>query len=243
MRSIKVLATDSTNTFLRDLFREDSSIENCCVMTNKQTAGKGQMGAKWTTEEGKNLTCSILLNNLTLALDQQFKISALAAIGIIKALSKLNVPKLTVKWPNDILAEQQKICGILIENILQNNVVKASIIGIGLNVNQTNFEGLPQASSLKLQTGIEYDLDYMLKTIVEEVEKEILSALQLPMNEVIKRYKSYLFRLEKPSMFQFPDGKKEPGIIKNISKQGHLEVMFEDAILKSFEVKEIKLLY
>ncbi|WP_121666425.1 biotin--[acetyl-CoA-carboxylase] ligase [Mesonia aquimarina] len=243
MRSIKVLATDSTNTFLRDLFRENSAIENCCVIANKQTAGKGQMGSTWITEEGKNLTCSILLNDLSLPLDQQFKVSALAAIGVLKALSKLNIPKLNLKWPNDILAEQQKICGILIENILQGDAIKASIIGIGLNVNQTNFSGLAQASSLKLQTGIDYDLDYLLKTVVEEVEKEVLSAIKLPIEEIIKRYKTYLFRLEKPSMFEFPDGKQEPGIIKNISKQGHLEVMFEDAVLKSFEVKEVKMLY
>ncbi|MFD2433320.1 biotin--[acetyl-CoA-carboxylase] ligase [Mesonia maritima] len=201
------------------------------------------MGSSWKTEAGKNLTFSILMTNLKLPLNEQFKVSALTAIAVIKALHKLNIPKLKLKWPNDILAERKKICGILIENILKGNHIHASIIGIGLNVNQQNFENLPQASSLKRKTGIEYDINYVLKIIVAEVEKEVLENISRAISEIIERYKTYLFRLEKPSTFEFPDKSTKPGIIKNISSEGKLQVLFEDDLLQSFEVKEIKLLY
>lgn len=243
MRSIKVLATDSTNVFLRELYRDKPSLENSYVVTDKQTAGRGQMGSKWTTQPGKNLTCSILLNDLNLPLKDQFKISALTAIGIIKALQQLNIQKLTIKWPNDILADKQKVCGILIENILKGRTIKATIVGIGLNINQTHFEDLNQASSLKLQTGINYNLNEVTELIVNMVEDEVLSNLSLSLSEILTNYKNHLFRLNKPSTFEFPDNSTSPGIIKDITHEGKLKVLFEDEITKLFEIKEIKLLY
>ncbi|SHI33781.1 BirA family transcriptional regulator, biotin operon repressor / biotin-[acetyl-CoA-carboxylase] ligase [Mesonia phycicola] len=243
MQSIKVLATDSTNLFLRELFREQPSIENCYVVTEEQTKGKGQMGASWVSKKGENLTFSILLNDLNLKIDEQFKLSAIVASSIIEVLKKHNIPKLNIKWPNDILAEQLKICGVLIENILINGRVGSSIIGIGLNVNQQDFEDLAKASSLKKLTGVHFDLEYLLKQLVNTIEKNIYDKKDWAIEAILEEYYKSLFRLEKPSTFEFPTGIRKTGIIKKVSKQGRLIVLFEDNVLNEFDIKEVKLLY
>jgi len=243
MRSIKVLATDSTNQFLRELFREDSNTQNCCVVTEEQTKGKGQMGAGWNSNKGENLTFSLLLNDLNLRIDEQFKLSALTAVSIIEVLQKHQIPNLNIKWPNDILAEQKKICGILIENILMNGRVGTTIIGIGLNVNQHIFENLPLASSLKLLTGIHFDLEHLLKQLISTIEKNIYDKKDWKLDAILNEYYSHLFRLNKASTFEFQNGERKTGIIQKVSKQGKLVILFEDQIVKEFDIKEVKLLY
>jgi len=243
MRSIKVLATDSTNLFLRELFRENPDEQNCYVVTEEQIKGKGQMGAGWNSKKGKNLTFSLLLNDLNLRIDEQFKLSALTAVSIIEVLQKHQIPNLNIKWPNDILAEQKKICGILIENILMNGRVGSTIIGIGLNVNQQIFENLPQASSLKLLTGIHFDLEHLLKQLTSTIEKNIYDKKDWKLDAILNEYYSHLFRLNKASTFEFQNGKRKTGIIQKVSKQGKLVILFEDQIVKEFDIKEIKLLY
>ena len=243
MRSIKVLATDSTNLFLRELFRDQPDIENCYVVTEEQTNGKGQMGASWTAKKGENLTFSILLNDLHLKIEEQFKLSAIVACSIVEVLKKHQIPKLKIKWPNDILAENFKICGILIENILINGRVGSSIIGIGLNVNQTDFGNLTQASSLKKLTGVHFDLEYLLKQLATTVEKNIYDKKDWSIKTILAEYYTHLFRLEKASTFEFLDGRRKTGIIRKVSKQGRLVVLFEDQVELEFDIKEIKLLY
>lgn len=243
MRSIKVLATESTNLFLRDMYRDNPALENCYVSAEHQTKGKGQMGATWTAEVGKNLTFSVLLNDIKLPLNEQFKLSALTAMAVFSALRELGIPKLAIKWPNDILADTQKVCGILIENILSGNKIGSTIIGIGLNVNQTEFDGLRQASSLKNLSGKTYDREHVLDKIVAEIEQKIYAMKDRSIQHILEEYRQFLFRFEKPSTFEFPNGSQEPGIIQGVTVEGYLKVLFEDEQLRKFDIKEIKLLY
>lgn len=243
MRSIKVLATESTNLFLREMYRDNPQMENCYVSTEHQTKGKGQMGATWTAEAGKNLTFSVLLNDIELPLNEQFKLSAITAMAVYDALEKFGIPKLAIKWPNDILADTQKICGMLIENILSGNKIGSTIIGIGLNVNQTEFDGLKKASSLKNLSGKTYDREHVLKKIVAQIEQKIYGMKELSIQRILEDYRQFLFRLEKPSTFEFTDGSQEPGIIQGVTAEGYLKVLFEDEQLRKFDIKAIKLLY
>jgi BirA family biotin operon repressor/biotin-[acetyl-CoA-carboxylase] ligase len=180
---------------------------------------------------------------LNLQIDEQFKLSALTVVSIIEVLQKHQIPNLNIKWPNDILAEQKKICGILIENILMNGRVGSTIIGIGLNVNQQFFENLPLASSLKLLTGIHFDLEHLLKQLTSTIEKNIYNKKDWKIDAILKHYYSHLFRLHKASTFEFPNGERKTGIIQKVSKQGKLIILFEDQVVKEFDIKEIKLLY
>ena len=242
MRIIKLNAIDSTNLFLRSL-SIDTNVEDFTVVVAKhQTKGRGQMGTVWLSQDAKNLTFSVFKRFVNLKIDQHFVISMVASLAVINTLKKLNLPKLSVKWPNDILSANKKICGILIENVIKQNNVAATVVGIGLNVNQVNFSNLPQASSLLNVTGISYDLDELLQSILKELET-LFDLVESNQFKTIKTtYESYLFRKDKPSTFKNEEGLFS-GFIKGVSNEGLLEVLLEDNILKTFDLKTIKLLY
>ena len=142
-----------------------------------------------------------------------------------------------------ILSENKKICGILIENVIKNNKLEASIIGIGLNVNQTEFKSLPNASSLRIITGTVFNLDELLQRIIENLKYYFISLEAESLNVLKDEYETRLFRKNKPSTFKNSHGDIFAGFIKGISNLGKLQVVFEDDILKEFDLKEIQLLY
>jgi BirA family biotin operon repressor/biotin-[acetyl-CoA-carboxylase] ligase len=139
MKLIKLDAIDSTNDFLKRLSCEQA-LENYTVVTaEKQTRGKGQMGAKWDSETGKNLMFSVLINNRLATISEIFDLNVAVALAVLTTLEINNIPNLSIKWPNDIMSDNKKVAGILIENSIKNNGEISSIIGVGLNVNQLNF--------------------------------------------------------------------------------------------------------
>ena len=243
MHIIKLNAIDSTNTYLRKLCNKAVIKDYTVVSARLQNKGRGQIGTSWESQEGKNLTCSVFKVIRGISTDQNFYISMVTSLAIITTLQRFNIPKLRVKWPNDILSEDKKICGILIENIIKNTTLEASIIGIGLNVNQTEFDNLPLASSLKNITGQLFDIDELILTIVQNL-KLYFNRLKTGENEAIKHeYETLLFRKDKPSTFKDQDGLLFPGFIKGIDASGNLTVLLEDEIIKTFKLKEIQLLF
>ena len=150
MQIIKLDATHSTNLYLKKLSVEKQLEDFTIVVTENQFEGRGQRGAVWQSEKGKNLTFSIFKRIGDLAIRHQFAIGMCTALAVYNCLDEYGVPDLRVKWPNDIMSGQKKICGILIENTFASGIIKSAIIGIGLNANQTNFVGMEKASSLKL---------------------------------------------------------------------------------------------
>lgn len=243
MRIIKLNAINSTNTFLKELSSDEAVVDYTIVQTNYQTNGRGQMGTLWAANAGENLMCSVFKDVSFLKFDQHFYISITVSLAIIKTLQAHKIPKLSIKWPNDILSENKKICGVLIENSIKQNRFKDSIIGIGININQTNFETLPQASSLQLVTGIVFNVDEILFDFIENL-KHYFSILEKGNLETLKTtYENYLFRKKKPSTFKDIEGEMFSGIIQSVSQNGNLQVLLEDNILKEYDLKEIKLLY
>jgi len=242
MRIIKLSATDSTNTYLRKLSVDESINDYTCIVTEHQTKGRGQMGTIWSSEAGKNLVFSVFKDCKALKMDHTFFISVLTSLSILASLRKMNIPNLSIKWPNDILSDKKKICGILIENIIKNNKLNSSIIGIGINVNQTKFENLPNATSLKLLTGRNFNRDELLIFILNEL-KSNFNAFSTEKIELLKKnYESHLFRINKPSTFKDVKGQTFPGYIKGITNSGKLNVLLEDEIIQEFDLKEISLL-
>lgn len=243
MQYIKVPATDSTNTDLKRRLHDNPASQNTCLRAETQTQGRGQHGANWQAEPNKNLTFSILLKDINLRPSHAFKINAIVSLGIVKLLhSKVRQKTFRVKWPNDILSGHRKICGVLIENSLRGNLIKHSIIGIGLNVNQTNFENFPKASSLKNITGTSFPLETLMKNIAKEIEGSLYSQRHTPMAKILEAYESHLYRLNVPTLFEFPRGKRQTGIIQGVSLDGQLKVKFGGEI-QNFNLKEIKMLY
>ena len=243
MRVIKLNAIDSTNSYLRNLINKEVIKDYTVVVANYQTKGRGQMGTVWNSESSKNLTFSVFKDICEFNFEHPFYISVATSLAIIKTLQSFSIPKISVKWPNDILSEDKKICGILIENVIKQGSLKASIIGVGLNINQTEFEGLPKASSLKLLSGKTFNQDEILHVILKHL-KHYFVVLKREGYDVLKEeYESYLFRKNKPSTFKDAEGSVFSGFIKNVSETGNLQVLLEDDIIKEFDLKDITLLY
>lgn len=242
MNIIKLDATPSTNDFLKALLTKQFVENFTVVLAENQTSGRGQMGAEWSVESGKNLTFSVLLRDLLLEPTLIFHLNVAVAVSIIQALEQYNLFNLAIKWPNDILADSKKIAGILIENSFKSNGEIFSVVGIGLNVNQTNFDGLPKASSLQLILNKNIDKEVVLNSILEQLKRNVASLQNGNYGKFWNEYESYLFKKNIPMPFE-ADTKRFMGIIRGVSTNGKLEVMLEDDTVQSFDIKEIKLLY
>ncbi|PTM07401.1 MAG: biotin--[acetyl-CoA-carboxylase] ligase [Bacteroidetes bacterium] len=242
MPIIKLNAIDSTNTYLRQLCNENTLKDYTIVVAVHQTQGRGQMGTVWDSEKGKNLMFSLFKDLSMHDIEFPFYISMAISLAIIKTFNKLNIPDLNIKWPNDILSADKKICGILIENVIKNKL-NSTIIGIGVNVNQTEFNNLPKASSLKNITGVHYDLDEILHSIIKHTKYYSLLLQEEKYVKVKTEYERHLFRRNKPSTFKSAEGELFSGFIKGVTKYGKLLVLLEDEVVKKFDLKEIELLY
>lgn len=242
MYIIKLDATESTNLYLKNLLLSGIPEDLTVVIAKEQTQGKGQMGTTWQSSSGKNLTFSILKEIESFLIADQFQLNIAVSLAIFDTLKTFQVPHLKIKWPNDILSGTSKICGILIENMLKGNQIRASIIGIGLNVNQTYFPNPFNATSLKLLLGRTFDLDEVLQVLLENLAKYLQFLETNKIGELSKDYLEVLFKREEVSSFQEPNGKSFTGTIKGISETGRLRVM-KEGVIKEFDLKEIKLLY
>ena len=243
MQIIKLNATDSTNDFLKQLSTSQKLENFTVVSTENQLKGRGQMGSTWTSEPGKNLTFSVFLANALANVDSIYNLNVAVAISILEVLKNENIPELKIKWPNDIMSANKKVGGILIENAIKHNGEIQSIIGIGLNINQQNYDGLPQASSLCLTTGQFYNCEELLTKIVNQLKLNINFINENRGLLLWDKYHQFLYKKNIPSAFENLEGQKFMGIIKQVISNGQLELMMEDDSIQYFNIKELKMLY
>ncbi|QYJ67518.1 biotin--[acetyl-CoA-carboxylase] ligase [Flavobacterium litorale] len=242
MNIIKLNAINSTNDYLKSLSAAQYLDNFTIVVTEHQTQGRGQMGTQWESEQGKNLTFSMLVKDLLLEINAIFYLNAAVAVSIITTLEKFKVPGLAIKWPNDILAGNKKLGGILIENNIRSNGEIHSIVGVGLNINQTNFGGLPKATSLTLVTGNMFDKHELMLAITKNLKRNVSRLLNKDADALWEQYLSKLYKRNIPMTFEKND-EKFMGIIKGVAKNGSLEVQLEDDSITYYQVKEVQLLY
>ncbi len=242
MNIIKLSAINSTNDYLKGL-SSAQYLENFTIVTaESQTAGRGQMGSSWNAEPGKNLTFSVLIKDLLLDIHEIFSLNAAVATSVLNALDVFSVSHLSVKWPNDILAGNKKIGGILIENSIKNNGEIYSVVGIGLNVNQKNFEGLAKASSLAIECGKEFDKEAIMLAIANNLKRSVASLINKDTAAIWQKYHRRLYKKDVPMPFE-KEGRKFMGIIKGVSKSGNLMVLLENDTIAEYGIKEVQLLY
>lgn len=243
MHIIKLNAIDSTNRYLKDLSVQQAVENFTIVVAENQTNGRGQRGANWEVESGKNLTFSVLIKDVLVGFEEVFNLNVVVAVSLFQTFLNLKIPNLTIKWANDILADKKKVCGILIENQFKSNSEILSIIGIGINVNQENFENLPQAISLKNISGQEWNKDEVLLLFLNQFQKNI----NLYKNEGAaffwEIYHENLFKKNVPTVFEDNSNTKFMGIIKRVLPNGLLQMELEDDSLQLFDIKEVKMLY
>jgi BirA family biotin operon repressor/biotin-[acetyl-CoA-carboxylase] ligase len=243
MHIIKLNAIDSTNSYLKELSAKQTVTNFTVVVAENQTNGRGQRGANWEVENGKNLTFSVLIKDALLNVEGVFSLNVIVAVSLFQTLDQLKILNLAIKWPNDILADKKKICGILIENQFKSTSEIHSIVGIGINVNQENFINLPQASSLKNSSGKEFNKEEVLMMFLSQFQ----SNLALYKNEggsyFWNLYHENLFKKDIPMAFENADKVKFMGSIKQVMPNGLLEIELEDDTLQLFDIKELKMLY
>ena len=242
MNIIKLDAIDSTNNYLKKIILNEGINDYTVVTAKFQTQGKGQLGTEWESEHSKNLICSVYKKEINIKVQDQFVISALVSLALIKTLRKVNLSNMHIKWPNDIMSDNKKICGILIENIVKENYIKDTVIGIGLNVNQTIFNNLPNAASIKNLIGTTCSIDEILKDLVKNVKYYFNELDKSSINSIFEKYEDALFRINKPSTFKNSKGEVFSGYIKGVSRLGKLNVMLEDNLVESYDLKEISML-
>ncbi len=243
-KNLKYLPTcHSTNDELLKMIHSSSSFvtEGAIVVTDFQTAGRGQRGNVWESNPGENMIFSIVLQPVFLQALQQFQLNMVVSLALHDFLIVLLGHDLKIKWPNDVYYKNQKIAGILIENVLLGNKINYSVIGIGLNVNQTNFQNT-NANSLRLITGqpFEYTLPDLLSQLLEHIENRYLQLKNGKVQSLKSDYLGILFRFNTTSFFKDEKGEFEGKII-DIDEFGRLivETNFENKI---YNFKEIQFL-
>ncbi|NNJ56436.1 MAG: biotin--[acetyl-CoA-carboxylase] ligase [Bacteroidia bacterium] len=209
---------DSTNDFLKKLVKEQQVKEPFCVYTNFQTNGKGQRQNTWQSKKGENLLVSFLVDSIK-EIRLLPHLNKCIALGIIEILKSLEIRDVSIKWPNDIYVGDQKIAGILIENVIEGKHIKHCVLGVGLNVNQTEFNGL-SATSLKQILRKESSNEGLLQILFDHFYKLI----HLNEFEISERVNKFVYRKGKRVTFQREDGIKEY-IVDTICNNGNLGVM------------------
>jgi len=171
---VRLHAVDSTNRFASDLLRSGSVHEGTLILTDIQTAGRGQRGRVWQSDPGKNLTCTLVLFPQFLKGDESFLLTKMVSVALQRLVSQFVDEEVFVKWPNDIYVGNRKISGILIENVWKNGAIWTSSIGMGLNVNQSVFDGVETATSLKIEANRFFQLEEVLGELCSLIESNYL---------------------------------------------------------------------
>ena len=235
---ITLQQVSSTNDYLKqNLSNSTPYREGTVIMAEDQYAGKGQVGSVWKSQAGKNLTISVLLNPNFLAPTSQFQLNIAVSLAIIQALEPLLGEPLSIKWPNDIYYNDKKLGGVLIENIIRGSQWKHAIIGIGLNINQTDFGDYTKACSLKQILRQTVNKKHILVTLCEALSHQYDLLKRGLFAQQKQAYHHKLYKLGKTSLFEIA-GLQYQGKIIDTTEAGRLIIDFGDRIT-DFGIKEI----
>ena len=235
----------STNTHAIDLLAKSNPMEGTVISTSHQTAGKGQYDRSWESEAGKNITLSIILHPTFLAVRQQFMLNKAVALGIFDFLQHyLSASKVSIKWPNDLYVNNNKIGGILIQNSLRGTQIKSTIVGIGLNINQVDFHSsIPNPTSFTNITGQSYSLDELYTHLCKTIEFRYLQLKNNNWKTLDKDYLSVLYRFGEYHEFERKNNEKFLGKITGVEEDGRLRIVnHRTGREEVFDLKEVRFL-
>jgi len=230
---VHIEETDSTNHWLRQ--NHDGTGDVCkIVVADYQTAGKGCGSNSWESERAMNLTFSMLIHPKEIPASRQWLISEQVSVALCKSLETY-ISQVEIKWPNDIYVGDKKLCGILIENQLQGSIIKDSIIGIGLNVNQKLFRSdAPNPVSLYQLLGHEVDRKQLLSSFLDAFDE----VSRMDWSSVSAAYRSRLYRRD-----GFSDYHDAKGLFKakllNVQEDGHLVLLDTEGRARIYAFKEV----
>jgi len=228
--------SSSTNEEITSVINDENY--EVALYTYNQTNGKGQYGNSWTSSANQNLAYSLAIPIKMINLSDVF-FNYHTALIVREFIDNLTQEKIQIKWPNDIILNQKKICGILIEKKKINDIIYF-IIGIGINVLQLDYSQLPKAGSIYSLTGQKFELDEFTQKFHDFISLKIKETPQEKI--ILNHYNSFLFKRNEVSVFQ-KNEMRQNGIIKNADEDGFIWIELEEDGLQKFYHKEIELLY
>lgn len=238
MKFIKLEHIGSTNFYSQDLLSSGKVMETTVVYTMSQAKGRGMGKNIWLSEDNKNLLCSLIVFP-ELKAESHFSLSMIVSLAICEYLILKGV-EAKIKWPNDIWVQNKKLAGILIENSIMGDRIKSSVIGVGLNLNQTKFSSeIPNPVSLTQLTNISYDIDNEIVTISNLICNAISDLSKSDFLSIRKNYLTKIYRFNELSEFKSND-RIFKGTIISVNQTGHLVVKESAGNISEFYFKEIE---
>ena len=214
--------------------------EGDIIWAERQTAGRGQRGHTWQSNEGENLTFTALLEPTFLPPSEQFSLLQVVALAMADMLSEYGI-EAKIKWTNDIYVGDSKLVGILMEHKLQGTVIGRTIAGIGLNVNQTEFDPeLPNPTSMRLIAGREFDRKEVLERIALHLKNRYEMLRRGEIKQLHLDYHQRLYRLGEEHTYALPDGTRFRGVIEGVEPQGALKITTPQGEAYKFLFKEVE---
>jgi BirA family biotin operon repressor/biotin-[acetyl-CoA-carboxylase] ligase len=235
---IELRKVESTNNYAMGLVHAGMAQHGTAVFAHEQTMGKGQRNKQWLSAPDKNIILSLIVHPFELKTSQLFLLSMAVANGVHSFFNFYAGNETKIKWPNDIYCCDRKAGGILIENVIQGNAWKHAIIGIGLNINQTDFGNFNRAISLKEITGKTYDTVLLAKellTFLDSSFKEMISDI----DTVIKNYHEHLYKWKQIVRLKKDETVIE-GYLKKVSMDGMLIIETPPTQEILFKVGEVE---
>ena len=223
-----------------DLAREEQFAHGDLLWAERQTAGRGQRGHTWLSEEEVNLTFSLVVEPRFLPAKEQFLLSAATAVALCDCLTRYGI-EARIKWTNDIYVEDRKIVGILIEHFYAGATLRRTVIGIGLNVNQEQFDhSLPNPTSMLLEGEKRYDREEVLRTFYACFMARYRQVEQGDAEAVLGEYHRLIYRLGEEQLFRLPNGEELTATIEGIESDGALRLLHAGGKRHSYHFKEIE---
>lgn len=235
---IQLDVVDSTNDYAANLLKSGKVHSGTTILAKEQLKGRGQRASSWTSEPGKNLMFSIIFSEKLIA-NKSFYLNMAVSLAVRKTLADLGIAS-KIKWPNDILVDGKKIAGILIENQLQGNTVMSSILGVGLNVNQTKYNSEFNATSVQLELMREIELMDLFEQLFAYLDFYLNLLLESNFQILEKHYLEFLYQKNEMCRYEDATGRFQGKII-GINSLGFLQIEVSGEI-RTYDIKELSYL-
>lgn len=240
---IELDETDSTNSYASRLLHDQYPLEGTAILAHFQTSGRGQRASGWESSPHKNLLVSYILYPDFIPVNSHFAFSQAVALAVADCIHELTREPVHIKWPNDILIKKNKIAGILIENSLRGVKIVNSVVGIGINVNQTHFiDYEPIATSIKTETGLDTEVHLVLDVLSKHLSRWYQLLRLGHLRQIKDAYHQLLFQINVMATFATEAGTFE-GIIQGVTEDGKLHIVKNDGTSHFFMNKEVKFLF
>lgn len=210
------------------------------VWAEHQSAGRGQRGHSWHSNEGENITFSVVLTPTFLPIHEQFLLSEIVALSLVHTLREFGI-ECRIKWTNDIYAGDNKIVGILIEHALAGDTLARTIAGIGLNVNQLEFPAdLPNPTSMACERGQQFDREEVIKRIIINLDALYRRLEQGEKEAIESEYIATMYHLGQAHTYALPGGEHFEATIRGVRHSGELRLEHGDGIIREYAFKEVE---